>query len=172
MKNKSWILCWLAAYTMTLSACSNLQAGNHASASNTDPVLVPAPPPRIKTAQELRNELREQEEASPNQQLSATGTIEENKILIQKPDFFHHSVYRTEGYIIHGIIHSKASIARFKDIVIKVIFYSETQTDLGSRNYIVYKYIEPNTETNFDLNVYPPAVMRNFSLRVVNASIP
>jgi hypothetical protein len=154
--------------TIALPACNNTQAGIPVTSDNN----TPSSAPRVKSTQELRRELIEQEEALPGVQLSITGTIEENRILVQKPDFFHHSVYKTDGYIIHGVIHNKASLARFKDAVVQVTFYTETQTDLGSTNYVVYKYLEPNTETPFDLNVYPPAVMRHFSLRVLNASIP
>jgi hypothetical protein len=166
MKNKICLLGLVAAYLL-LQACNNSQASIQAPPDNN-----PASTPTAKTEQQLRQELRTQEEAAPTINLSVSGSMQENQVLIQKPDFFHHSIYKQDGYIIHGVIRSKASIARFKDVVVQITFYSETQTNLGSNNYIIYKYFEPNTETPFDLKVYPPPVMRNFGLSVVSASIP
>ncbi|MDP4150804.1 MAG: hypothetical protein Q8927_18350 [Bacteroidota bacterium] len=153
----------ISIFYIFLNGCTNSQAGLGAPSTT-----LPAPA-RAKTTQELREELASQEAADPTLQLVASGTIEENRVLIQKPDFFHHSVYQTDGYIIHGVIRNKATIARFKDANVRINFYTETQTDLGGQNYIVYKYFNPNSEAAFDIKVYPPAVMRNFSIQVTAA---
>jgi hypothetical protein len=155
----------LAILCFVFVSCSNSQAGS--------PVFPTSPSAytssKVKTTEELRMELAQQEAANPIAQLVASGTIEENKVLIQKPDFFHHSIYQTQGYIIHGIIRNKATLAQFKDATVQINFYTETQTDLGGNNFVVYKYFNPNSETSFDIKVNPPPVMRTFSIQVIGA---
>jgi hypothetical protein len=123
-----------------------------------------------KTAAELRLELAETEAADVNSMLSVTGQMQENKILIQKPDLFHHSKYAIDGYNINGIIRNKASIVTFKDAIVRVTFYTETRTELGYKDYPVYKYLPPREETPFELKVYPPENTKNFDLEIRNAA--
>ena len=101
--------------------------------------------------------------------LSVRGTMQENKILIQKPNLFRHSKYATDGYIIKGMVKNKASIASFKDAVVRVTFLTETNTELATQNYNVYKYFMPHDTTSFELKVYPPEHTQNFTLQVIDA---
>jgi len=126
--------------------------------------------PRPKTAAELRRELSESEAADPTGMLSIAGNMQENKIQTQKPDFFHHSKYATDGYIINGVIRSKSSIASFKDAVVQITFLTETNTELSTTDFRVYKYFPPNEATPFELKVYPPENTKNFEMRIVSAT--
>lgn len=142
------------------------QSANGQSPPIQDQVVAPRP----KTVAELRQELAQQEAAEPTRMLSITGRMQENKIQIQKPDFFHHSKYKTDGYLISGIIKNKASIATFKDATIRVTFYTETNTELDASNSMLYKYFLPTQATQFELKVYPPENFKNFALQIMGAT--
>lgn len=161
----------LSRFLSVLGGCVLFISCNNNPTANKAQVIAPAvAEPHPKTAAELRHELSESEAADPAGMLSITGNMEENKILIQKPDFFHHSKYATDGYIIRGIISSKASIASFKDAVVQITYLTETNTELTTTDTRVYKYFPPNEATSFERKVYPPENTKNFAMRVVSAA--
>jgi hypothetical protein len=119
----------------------------------------------IKTPEQLREDLRQQELASPPQYLSVEKpTCTENKVLVRKEGIFNAAEYSTDGYIIEGIIHNKASIAAYKDVVLSITFYSKTETAISTEEKTIYEIYSPNTNTSFNLKVYPPDDFNTFSV--------
>ena len=63
--------------------------------------------------------------------------------------------------IIKGSIKNSATIAKFKDIVLTITFFSETNTELDSKDFVIYKFFEPNSEVNFEIRTeYPNATSK------------
>ena len=81
--------------------------------------------------------------------------------IIQKPDLFHHT--KTDGWLLEGTLYCNSTIAKFKDAVILVKFYSETQTEIGSSEYPIYKFFNPNSQTAFECKIYPPEGFKEFN---------
>ena len=54
---------------------------------------------------------------------------------------------------VHGVIKNTATVASYKDAVVKVTYYSKTKTILGSNNYTIYDNFTPNSETKFELKI-------------------
>lgn len=54
---------------------------------------------------------------------------------------------------IRGIITNNATIATYKDVVIRVTYFSKTETELGSVDQILYEKFPPNSKTNFELKI-------------------
>ena len=79
-------------------------------------------------------------------------------------------MYQTDGQIITGFVRSKASVARFKDAVVRVTFYSETQALLQSVDTTLYKYFTPRMTVPFEMKVYPPPQMKSFTMQVISAT--
>jgi len=164
MKQPNYLLAIIAI--MMLQACTNSTA--------TIPAPLPNAPTTVqksnkKTAAELRKELASQELSIPAEMLIPRGIIRQNQVLVQRPDLFHHSVYKQDGYIVSGEILSKATIAKFKDARIRLTFYSETHTELGNTEFTLYKYFEPGRITAFETKVYPSSEMKEFSIAIVDA---
>jgi hypothetical protein len=166
----------LTTIVLAIAGCCIFISCNNSPRYETAQVQAPAVetvknyPPRPKTAAELRRELAQTEAADPASMLLVRGTMQENKILIQKPDLFHHSKYATDGYIIMGLVQNKASIAQFKDAIVRVTFYTETRTELDRKDYPVYKYFLPHQASSFELKVYPPENTKDFNLEIINAT--
>ncbi|AEV97812.1 hypothetical protein A4D02_15800 [Niastella koreensis] len=166
----------LSTIVQAITGCLLIISCNHTPRARTVQVQSSANesvkdyPSHPKTAEELRQELAETEAADPAGMLLISGTMQENKILIQKPDLFHHSKYATDGYMISGIIRNKASIAPFKDAIVRVTFYTETRTELDHKDYPVYKYVLAQQVTPFELKVYPPESTKDFNMEVVSAT--
>lgn len=54
---------------------------------------------------------------------------------------------------VHGVITNKATVATYKDAVVKVTYYSKTNTEIGSKEYTIYEIFTPHSSTNFELKI-------------------
>ena len=121
---------------------------------------------REKTPEELREELRKQEMNSPSEYIKLEG-VTMKKNLVREAGWFRNAEY--DGSVVEGSIKNTASIARFKDVIIVVEFYSKTETQIGQKEFVLYEYYEPNSNENFRLVVYPPSEMGSYHVSVKNA---
>ena len=91
------------------------------------------------TYQEKVQSVEEIEHSQPTNFLNASGTYNET--------LFGNSIK------VHGVIKNNATVANFKDVVVKVTYYSKTQTVIGSNNYIIYDFFPPHSEKAFELKI-------------------
>ena len=108
---------------------------------------------RQKSSNELRDELKTQEQINPSSFLTVSASISQNA-----------------GYSISGSIKNTSAIAKFKDAVILINYLSETSTIIDTKEYVIYKYFEPNSETTFLYNIEPPSGFKNFNIEVKTAT--
>ncbi len=123
-----------------------------------------------KTPEELKMELAIQEKATPLSYLSVDATMQEDKIKTREAGIFREAEYSPDGNTIYGTIKNTATIAKFKDVVITVTFYSQTETAIETKDYVIYEFYGPNTTSNFTLKVYPPQAMAKFGVEVKGAT--
>jgi len=142
--------------TVLLASCNN--GGSSASAN------------RPKTPEELKAELKQQEQMNPLQYLEANGTMKENRVQTREEGLFHAAEFSTDGYNIEGTIKNSATVARFKDVVLTIKFMSKTETVIEEKDYPFYEFYNPNSTTPFALKVYPPSAMEKFGLSVKSAT--
>lgn len=83
--------------------------------------------------------VEEIERAQPSNFLSAGGTYNEN--------------FWGDKLKVHGKIKNSATVASFKDAVVKVTYYSKTMTALGSKEYTIYENFPPHSEVDFELKI-------------------
>lgn len=124
---------------------------------------------RPKTAEELKQELKLQEQNNPSQYLTVNATMHDSMIKTREASFFHHSEYGKDGSAIKGIIKNSATVAKFKDVVLTVTFYSQTQTAIEEKDYVLYEFYNPNSETPFLLHVKEPEATKHFGISIKNA---
>jgi hypothetical protein len=97
----------------------------------------------------------EMEAADPATYLNATGTY--------KPTFL------GDQLKINGIIENKATVTNYKDVVIEVIFYSKTQSEIARESYTIYDFFGPNTKKEFKLKVKNYSNVETIGLNVESA---
>lgn len=119
---------------------------------------------------ELRQELLNTEKNNPLKYLSAESSMSENNVQIQNATMFRHSKWEVDGYILTGSIENKATLASYKDIKLRVIFYSKTKSKIKSEDFVIYDFVNPNNKINFSQKIYPPQEMADYQISVVNAS--
>jgi hypothetical protein len=109
------------------------------------------------TYQESVMTIQEIEAANPLDYLSADGTYNENFI--------------GDKIKINGFITNTATVTSYKDVTVRVNFYSKTHTLIGSENYTLYEFYPPNTKQAFKLRVKAYSNVSTIGWDVINASI-
>ena len=99
----------------------------------------------------------EMEAADPSSYLNATGTY--------KP------TYLGDQLKIKGVIENKATVTNYKDVVIEVIFYSKTDSEIAREQYTIYDFFAPNTKKEFKLKVKNYSNVNTIGWNVFNASV-
>ncbi|MCX6312602.1 MAG: hypothetical protein NT084_13315 [Bacteroidetes bacterium] len=122
------------------------------------------------TPEELKANLKMQEQSNPVQYLTAQGTMEENKVQTRSAGLFHEAEYSTDGYFIQGTIKNSASVARFKDVHLVIKFLSKTNTVIDTKEFVQYEFYEPNSTKGFSIHAYPPEEMVHWSIEIISAT--
>lgn len=143
---------------LTLQSCNS--SGNSSGFSSE----------REKTPEELRAELKTQEKNNPTQYVTVDGKMKDSIIQTRKEGWFHSAEYAKDGSVIKGTIKNTASVAKFKDVVLTVSYYSATNTEIKSEDHIFYEFYEPNSSKPFSLYIHAPEAMKSFGLSVKNAT--
>jgi hypothetical protein len=71
--------------------------------------------------------------------------------------------------VIRGKLFNNARIVTFKDIDIKLSFYSKTGALLGEDHEIVYETMEPGSGKNFKSKYFAPKGTDSVSMKVISA---
>ncbi len=108
-----------------------------------------------KSYQEKVMTVEEIERAQPAKFLSASGTFNEN--------------FWGNKMKVRGIIKNNATVASYKDAVVKVIFYSKTKTEIGSEQYTIYENFPPHSEVNFEVKVDNFKELNSIGVDVISA---
>jgi hypothetical protein len=99
----------------------------------------------------------EMEAVEPSTYLNATGTYK--------------ATFLGDQLKINGIIENKATVTNYKDVIIEVIFYSKTDSEIAREKYTIYDFFGPNTKKEFKLKVKNYSNVNTIGLDVVNAIV-
>jgi hypothetical protein len=111
---------------------------------------------RTSTYEDKVMTVEEIERANPRDFLDASGTWNEN--------------FWGNKLKVQGTVTSSATVATYKDVVIKVTYYSATRTVLGTQSYVLYKYVPPRSTIKFDWTLDRPKNCERLDWDVVSAS--
>lgn len=96
-------------------------------------------PQKKETYKQRVRSVEEIELSQPTKFLSADGKYNEN--------------FLGDKIKVHGVIHNTATVAWYKDAVVRVTYYSKTQTVLGTNDYTIYDEFSPQSDTKFELKI-------------------
>jgi hypothetical protein len=111
----------------------------------------------INTYEEKVLTVEEMERAEPTDFLDADGTYRKN--------FFGTKIK------VHGFIRNTATVATYKDAVVRITYYSKTRTALITKNYKIYDYFPPKSKKNFELKIENYKDVNSIGWEVVSASV-
>ena len=125
---------------------------------------------RPKTTEELRTELKGKELLNPKAYLQDKDvTLKLQKKEIRKANLFRSAKYADDGGLISGFFVNKSTLATYKDIEVRVSYYSQTKTLIYKKKHIFYNFYKPNESEYFTLKVYPPKAYKTFSFVITDA---
>lgn len=125
---------------------------------------------RPKTPEELKMELKNQELNDPTSYLSAENvTMTENKVKTREAGLFRDAEYKTDGYFIEGSIKNTATLAKYKDVILTVTLFSQTETVIEEKDYVIYEFYAPNSVNPFSFKINPPSATNKFNVVVKGA---
>lgn len=101
--------------------------------------------------------IQEIEAASPLNYLEADGTYNSNFI--------------GDKVKINGVITNTATATTYKDVTVRVNFFSKTNTLIGSEDYTLYEFYLPNSKQEFKLKVKAYSNVSSLGWEVINASV-
>jgi hypothetical protein len=111
---------------------------------------------QIEKYEQSKLSVEEAEKENPMKFLSVTSTDKKN-IIGQK--------------VIKGTVHNNAKIASFKDIDIKISFFSKTGELLEEDHEFIYEGIPPGGSVNFKSKFFAAKGSDSVSLEIVEAKI-
>jgi hypothetical protein len=104
---------------------------------------------KIKTVEEIERE-------QPSRFLEASGTYNQN--------------FWGDKMKVHGTIRNNATVANYKDVVVEVIFYSKTETELDRKRYKIYDLFPAHSSKPFELKIERPGACEKLGWEAVSAT--
>jgi hypothetical protein len=108
-----------------------------------------------KSPEELRAELAKKEQNNPTEYLKGKMGMRSNLI---------------GEKILEGVVVNNATIATFKDIVLKVSFLSKTNSIIGSKEFTFYEILAPKETKAFKFKTFTPKEVKDFSFEIIGAT--
>jgi hypothetical protein len=94
---------------------------------------------KYKTYEEKKMTVEEMEKADPRKFLSASGTYRET--------FF------GDSFKLNVLVKNNATVASYKDVVIRVNYFAKSKTVLGTKDYKIYEIFQPHSEKTIKLKI-------------------
>ena len=105
--------------------------------------------------QKTKMTLEEKEKQNPTSFLATKGTYWKNLI---------------GEWVIKGTISNSATIATYKDVVLRIYFYSKTGTLLGTEKKIIYEYFPARQTKKFKIKTYGYQGTKKIDWEIIRAS--
>ena len=71
--------------------------------------------------------------------------------------------------VVKGKVHNNAKMVTYKDVDIKLFFYSKTGTLLQEDQEVVYESVPPGTTVNFKSKYFSPKGTDSIAMKIVSA---
>jgi hypothetical protein len=81
---------------------------------------------------------------------------------------YNESFWGTE-FKLKGKVTNRATIAVYKDVVMRITYYSQTKSVIGTKDYTVYQVFQPDEVTSFKLDVKNFKDVKSIGLDIVSA---
>ena len=143
----------------------SIYSDNHRANNNETPIFntdantnsnTYTEPPKEKTPEELRQELYAKEKRKSKDYLTISYSLD--RTMFSGKD------------VINGYITNSATMATFKDVVVKVTCLTGTGTELRQDDYVVYQYVYPGKSTSFQIKTVSPSGTKKIGVTVVSAT--
>jgi hypothetical protein len=108
------------------------------------------------TYEKTKESLEEKEKKSPARFLSVTSSDKRNII---------------GQTVIRGSVYNRASVCTYKDVEVKIAFFSKTGVLLEENKETIYEIIPPNNSVKFKSKYFAPKGTDSMTITVLNAKV-
>ena len=122
-------------------------------------------PDAYKTAEQVEYDLKTIEARSPSKYLELNTNIEN---ILTKGGLFKRK--QVDGQVISGEISNKATAATFKDVVVRLRFYSKTGTQIDVKDFVIYEKYAPGSTIPFEYRIDIPAATSSYGAEILSAA--
>lgn len=112
---------------------------------------------------ELKEELKDAEEADIISLLNASAEVK----TVDEGGLFNTKLVR----YLHANIINGASVAVVKDVKLRIEFYSKTDSHIGSDEFTVYEFIQPNHEHSLKQKLNWPVDAQRYKVAIISAKV-
>ena len=130
----------LTVLSLALTSCNSSSSGSYDTGSSY---------------QETKMTLEDKEKQNPTSFLSTDGTYRKNLL---------------GEWVLEGTISNSATIATYKDVVLEIYYYSQTETHLGTEKESIYEYFPAGKTKNFKIKTYGYKGTKTIGWDIVSAS--
>lgn len=110
---------------------------------------------QVETYQEKVQSVEEIEQSNPLDFLTATANFETN--------------FWGTKLKVTGVIKNNATVATYKDAVLKIVFLTKTDTEIGSEGVVIYELLPPTSEVPFSVKVNKLPNVAKYRIDIVKA---
>lgn len=111
-----------------LLGCNNQDHGSSSRSSSSSASL--------SDYENAEQTLEERESANPTEFLSTKGTYRKNLI---------------DQWVLEGTVKSSAKAVTYKDIVLEIVHYSKTGSEIGREQSTIYEFVRPGERISFKI---------------------
>ena len=123
-----------------------------------------------KSPEELKKELREWELLFPMKYLSIKDfQVRTQRKKTRNAGLFHSAEYVDDGALLQGYIINEALLVEYKDIVLKIGYFSKTETLIKEDTVVLYEFNKPHSRKHFSIKIEPPKFYESVSYKIINA---
>ncbi|EJF08897.1 hypothetical protein O71_18186 [Pontibacter sp. BAB1700] len=73
-------------------------------------------------------------------------------------------------WVLEGKINSTATLAKYKDVVLDIKYYSKTETLIGRDREIIYDYLAPGSNVKFKIKTFGPKGAKSVGIDIADAA--
>lgn len=91
-------------------------------------------------------------------------------VFLQAGGTYRPNFWRTQ-WTVNGLISNRATHTNYKDVVVKVEFFTQTNTVIDTKYYTVYDYFPYGLQKTFTLTLEKPALAATCGWKVLGATV-
>jgi len=103
------------------------------------------------------------------QKLTIGQTEKSNPLMFLSIDTKYNENFWGDKFKLRGKVTNRATVANYKDLVVRITYYSKTKTVIGTKDYTIYEVFPPNNITPFKLKVTNYDNVKSIGLKIIRA---
>ena len=133
---------FFALFIVLFISCNS---GNDSETNNTN-----------NSYEKTKMSLEEKEKGMPTSFLKASFTYRQNLI---------------DQWVLEGKISNTATVATYKDVTLNILYFSKTDTEIGSEEKTIFEFFRPGSSQDFKIKTNGYVGTASIKMQIVSANV-